>query len=237
MHKPYVVERTMEPVTQITSTAIDVTNIDCESANNFGIITRICGLRWTDLGQPDLLGVAQSYYYFSIQFRENLQIARRLYPFDAKLQELERGECNTANLSPWPGVAAADEKMNHDEFMRRLLNLSPARESRSSHVDELGHRYLATIREISPAIRAMSIASYEGGGLERIFRAFLNAPDWGNPALEAFQHFLIEHVRFDSDPEQGHGALCQHLAPDERVIPLWTEFERLLVNSVPKLAI
>jgi hypothetical protein len=238
MHEPHVVERTIEPVTQGTSTAIAVTNIDCpiEAANSFEVITRICGLRWTDLNQTDLLGVAQSYYFFSVQFRENLHIARGLYPFDANLKELERGECNTANLSPWPGVAAANEKMNHDEFMRRLLNLSPARESRSSYVDELGHCYLAAIRKITPAIRAMSIGSYEGGGLEKTFRAFLSAPDWANPALAAFQHFLIEHVRFDSDPEHGHGALSQHLAPDERVIPLWTEYERLLIKSVPKLA-
>ncbi|HUZ34077.1 MAG TPA: hypothetical protein VMV19_18515 [Xanthobacteraceae bacterium] len=238
MHQPRVVEPTIDPAIQVTSTAIAATNIDCpiESANNFEVITRICGLRWTDLGQTDLLRVAQSYYFFSVQFRENLHIACGLYPFDANLKKLEREECNTANLSPWPGVAAANEKMNHDEFMRRLLNLSPARESRSSHVDELGHSYLAAIRKITPAIRAMSVGSYEGGGLEKVFRAFLSAPDWDNPTLEAFQHFLIEHLRFDSDPEHGHGALSRHLAPDERVIPSWTEYERLLIKSAPKLA-
>lgn len=199
------------------------------------VIRRICGLRWGDVTQADLLAVAQSYYFFSVQFRENLEIACQLYPFDANLKELEKGECNTANLSPWPGVAAANEAMNHDEFMRRLLDLGPAREARSFYIDELGHAYLAAIREITPVVRAMSIASYEGGGLEKVFRAFLKAPDWDNPALQAFQHFLIEHVRFDSDPEHGHGALSQHLAPDERVIPLWTEYERLLTRSVPNL--
>jgi hypothetical protein len=54
--------------------------------------------------------------------RENLEIARRLYPNDTKLQQLEREECNTDNLSHWPGVASAAEKMNHDEFMRRFCN-------------------------------------------------------------------------------------------------------------------
>jgi hypothetical protein len=200
------------------------------------VVTRICGLRWTNLSREDLLRVAQSYYYFSVQFRENLHIACKLYPSDANLKELESQECNTANLSPWPGVAAAGEKMNHDEFMRRLLSLRPARASRSLYLDYLGHCYLGAIRRTAPAARAMSIGSYEGGGLERLFRAFLSAPDWDNPALQAFQHFLIKHVGFDSEPEHGHGALSRHLAPDERVIPLWTEYERLLLKSVPKLA-
>jgi hypothetical protein len=159
-----------------------------------------------------------------------------LYPSDADLKELESEECNTSNLSPWPGVAAANEKMNHDEFMRRLLNLQPTRDPQSLHLDFLGHSYLAAVRKIAPAIRAMSIGSYEGGGLERIFRAFLSAPDWDHPALQAFQHFLIKHLEFDGDPEHGHGTLSRHLAPDERVVPLWTEYERLLIKSVPKLA-
>ena len=200
------------------------------------MITRICSLKWSELNRPDLLRVAQSYYYFSVQFRENLHIACGLYPADANLQELESEECNTANLSPWPGVASPDEKMNHDEFMRRLLCLDPARESRSLYLDYLGHAYLRAIRKIAPVTRAMSIASYEGGGLERMFRAFLSVPDWDNAPLQAFQHFLVKHLEFDGDMEHGHGTLCRHLAPDERVITLWTEYERLLVKAVPKLA-
>lgn len=229
---------TIESAIEIDSTPnIAANNIVCpiEASAGLDVIARICGLRWADLGQADLRRVAQSYYYFSVQFRENLELACQLHPLDTNLKELERGECNTANLSPWPGVAAANEKMNHDEFMRRLLDLSSARETRSSYIDDLGNAYLAVIRTIAPAIRAMSIASYEGGGLERIFRAFLRAPDWDDPSLKAFQHFLVEHVRFDSDPEHGHGALSQHLAPDERVVPLWTEYERLLTRSVPNL--
>lgn len=207
-----------------------------DTVNKFDVITRICDLRWTDLDQADLLRLAQGYYYFSVQFRENLQLACELYPSDARLKELEKQECNTANLSPWPGVAAANEKMNHDEFVRRLLNLSPAQETTRSYLEDLGQTYLAAIRKIAPAVRAMSIGSYEGGGLERVFRAFLRAPDWENPALKAFEHFLLEHIRFDSDPDDGHGALSRHLAPDDRVVPLWAEFERLLIKSVPKLA-
>jgi hypothetical protein len=38
--------------------------------------------------------------------------------------KLDHGERDTDNLSPWPGVAKAGEKMNRDEFMRRTLELA-----------------------------------------------------------------------------------------------------------------
>ena len=81
----------------------------------------------------------------------------------------------------------------------------------------------------------MALASCEDGGLERVFRAMLTALHWNDPVLQAFKHFLSEHIRFDSDPEQGHGALCRHLTPDERVMPLWAEFKEMLIETVPQL--
>jgi hypothetical protein len=61
--------------------------------------------------------VASAYYFFSIQVREDLEVARQLYPNDDRLLQLEEGECSTDNLSPWPDVAGEGEKLNHDEFM------------------------------------------------------------------------------------------------------------------------
>ena len=81
-------------------------------------------LNWSSLDRDGISAVAWAYYYFSIQFRENLEVAYRLYPGDM-LKALVEGECDTDNLSPWPGVVEAGEKVNHDEFMRRLLTLSP----------------------------------------------------------------------------------------------------------------
>jgi hypothetical protein len=57
-------------------------------------------------------------------FRECLEIARKMYPDDERLLQLDHDERDTDNLSPWPGVAKAGEKMNHDEFMRRTLELA-----------------------------------------------------------------------------------------------------------------
>jgi hypothetical protein len=200
------------------------------------IIEQICNLKWNGLSKDELTDVAWAYYHFSVQFRESLLTARELFPDDPKLIKLEQEECNTSNLSPWPSVAETGEKMNHDEFMRRLLRLSPIDAYRQRRLEAAGESYLAITREMEPMARALCIASYEAGGLERVFHAFLTAPYWDDVLLQAFSHFLTEHIRFDSDPEQGHGALSRHLSPDDRILPLWQAFKDLLVESVPKLA-
>jgi hypothetical protein len=200
------------------------------------LIQDICDLNWTSLPPEDLTSVAWAYYYFSIQFRECLEIARGLYPDDERLLELDHGERDTSNLSPWPGVAAPGEKMNHDEFMRRTLELTQIPENRKRELTAIGQGYLARTRAMDSNVRALALASYEDGGLEAVFGAFLTAPTWDGPLLQAFRHFLAEHIRFDSDPDGGHGALCRHLVPDERVGPLWAEFKRILVEAAPRLA-
>ena len=199
------------------------------------VINDICNMNWINLTQEDLINVAWVYYYFSVQFRENLEVARNLYPDDDRLRRLDQGERDTDNLSPWPGVAVIGERMNHDEFMRRTLTLTTISESRRRDLAALGQDYLTKIRAMEDDSRASAIASYEDGGLERVFRAILKAPHWSNPLLQAFRHFLAEHIRFDSDPEQGHGPLCRHLTPDDRVHALWAEFRQMLVRAAPRL--
>jgi hypothetical protein len=201
------------------------------------VIDDICDLNWISLTQEDLISVAWVYYYFSVQFREGLEVARNLYPDDDRLRQLDQGERDTDNLSPWPGVAAIGERMNHDEFMRRTLELTRISESRRRKLAAIGQAYLTKIRAMDDDSRASAIASYEDGGLEKVFRAILEASHWNQPLLKAFQHFLIEHIRFDSDPEQGHGALCRHLTPDDRVHALWAEFMEMLIQAAPRLRV
>jgi hypothetical protein len=200
-----------------------------------GVIHNICSLDWAGLGQDDMTKAAWAYYYFSIQFRENLEIAHRMHPDDPKLNELLAGECHTDNLSPWPGVMAEGEKANHDEFMRRSLQLTSVDPATKARVEAIGVEYLAKMRAQSDLARAMSIASFEDGGLERVFTAMLSCQCWDTPLLAAFRHFLIKHIEFDGDPAGGHGALARHLVPDERIRPLWDGFYQLFVNSVPRL--
>jgi hypothetical protein len=222
-----------------------MSNLEVATSYTHGVLDRpaykeliqdICELNWSRLPQEDLISVAWAYYYFSIQFRECLEIARNLYPEDERLLELDSGERDTSNLSPWPGVAAPGEKMNHDEFMRRTLELTPVPESRKRELTALGQGYLARTRAMDTHVRALALASYEDGGLEAVFGAFLKAPAWDGPLLQAFKHFLEKHIEFDSDPDAGHGALCRHLVPDERVAPLWAEFKKVLVEAAPRLS-
>ena len=125
--------------------------------------------------------------------------------------------------------------MNHDEFMRRTLKLAKIPEIGRIVLSDIGNKYLKTVRAIDPKIQALALATYEDGGLERVFRAILTAPNWNGPLQQAFKHFLAEHIRFDSDPDQGHGALCRHLTPDDRVLSLWAEFKHMLVEAAPNL--
>jgi hypothetical protein len=199
------------------------------------VIDEICDLQWSVLGREQLSAVAWAYYYFSIQFRENLECTFDTYPDDANLQCLMREECATDNLSPWPGVAALDEKMNHDEFMRRVLRLSPIHPDVEANIKAAGQLYLSKTGQVDNNIKAMGIASYEAGGLESVFKSMLKAPQWDTPLLEGFKHFLVMHIGFDSDPDEGHGALVQHLVPDDRIRCLWVAFRDLLVAAVPEL--
>ncbi len=199
------------------------------------VIDDICELNWTALSEEDLIRVAWAYYHFSVQFRECLEIARELYPDDERLLQLDHGERNTDNLSPWPGVATVGEKMNHDEFMRRTLELARIPEIGRMALATIGNDYLKKVRAIDRKTKALALATYEDGGLERVFRAILTAPHWTGPLQQAFKHFLAEHIRFDSDPDQGHGALCRHLTPDDRVLPLWTLFKHMLIEAAPRL--
>ncbi len=198
------------------------------------VIDQICGLRWEKLHADEVMQVAKAYYYFSVQFRENLQIACRLYPADEKLQELSAGECDTDNLSPFPGIAAAGERLDHDEFMRRLLVLQKI--DQEERLTIVGQAYLDEVRRVDEPARATSIASYEDQGLSRVFEAMLRAPDWRGAGAGAFKFFLEEHIRFDSDDDNGHGALSRHLQPDDKILPLWLGFRDLMVVSVPGLA-
>jgi hypothetical protein len=199
------------------------------------VVANICHLNWTSLTQGDLINVAWAYYYFSVQFRENLEIARKLYPDDDRLFQLDKGERDTDNLSSWPDVAENSERMNHDEFMRRTLQLTAISEGQRRRLMQIGQSYLTKVRAINDHSKTLALASYEHGGLERVFRAILTAPHWNCALLQAFEHFLTEHIKFDSDPEHGHGSLCRHLMPDERVLPLWKEFRQMLVEAAPRL--
>ncbi len=196
-------------------------------------IDTIRDLHWAQLSHEELTASCCAYYFFSVQFVQCVDIACDLYPTDANLMALRDGECNTDNLSPYPGIAEVGERMNHDEFMRRVCVMAAMDKSEQDRVQKLGLSYLTEVNRHEALTRAMSLSSYEDGGLETVFHAILKAPNWDSPALGAFRHFLVEHIRLDSGE---HGGLCRHLVADDRIAPLWTAFRNLLVGAVPRLA-
>ena len=154
-----------------SQTATALSDVELPKASYEQVIDEICNLNWANLSDEDVIRVAWAYYHFSVQFRECLEIAREMYPEDERLLQLDHGERNTDNLSPWPGVAAVGEKMNHDEFMRRTLELAKIPEIGRIVLSDIGNKYLKTVRAIDSNIRALALATYEDGGLERVFRA------------------------------------------------------------------
>lgn len=196
------------------------------------IIEEIRAMNWPLLNRRELMSVCRAYYYFSRQFVEAVHIACALYPDDEQLSALRDGECDTDNLSPYSGIAQHGEKMDHDEFMRRVIVIANLDEHDRNRVDALGRNYADKIAPFDDLTRAMSLSSYEDGGLEVVFRGMLTAPDWDEPSLGGFRHFLSEHIRLDSGE---HGALCRHLVADDQVLPLWVAFRDLLVAAAPTL--
>jgi hypothetical protein len=222
--------------TMATLRSLDGAEFPEDSSNAFAfpaVIDEICRMRWELLSAGEVMQVAKAYYYFSIQFRENLEIACRVRPGDTLLQKLSEGECDTDNLSPFPGVCSEGEKLNHDEFMRRLLAFQPIECDHTLTL--LGEAYLDRTRALADLPRAASIASYEDGGLGRVFGAMLRAPHWHGAGPVAFRYFLEEHIRFDTDDGEGHGALSRHLPVDDAILPLWTSFRDLLLAAAPRL--
>jgi len=208
--------------------------MNVQIANRYKIVIDEIGqLAWGAISRDELMAACRAYYYFSRQFVECVHIACKLHPSDQQLIELRSGECDTDNLSPYPGVAEKGEKMNHDEFMRRTIDMASLDPVVKERVDGLGREYLETVSQANGVTRTMSLSTYEDGGLEVVFEAMLRAPDWDEPSLKAFKHFLVEHIKLDSGE---HGGLCRHLVADDRVLPLWEAFRDLLVGAAPRLA-
>jgi len=227
-------ERTQTDVQRELSTSVFLTSqIGARSYQT--VIDDICDLNWAGLTRDEVINTAWTYYYFSVQFCQNVGIARALFPDDERLEELDAGERNTDNLSPCPGVVAVGERVDHDEFMRRTLALEPIDPARELRLRAIGEAYLEKVRATGDLTRALSLATYEDGGLERTFRAILQARHWDGPLLHAFRHFLEGHIMLDSDPDHGHGSLCRHIGPSKEVDDLWLAFKESLVAGAPGL--
>lgn len=104
------------------------------------VVDEIEALNWRSLSRDELMAACAAYYYFSVQFVQAVHIACELYPSDHSLIELRGGECDTDNLSPYPGIAQPGERMNYDEFMRRTVAMSSLGSGERRRIRRLGPR-------------------------------------------------------------------------------------------------
>ena len=193
-------------------------------------------MNWRRLSIGELIDVAWAYYFFSIQFRENLLIARELLPDDAQLEQLgsrrkgygqfislsrgcrRRGASGSRRVHAESVVADADRRASAAIASRRSARLISAKSAP------------LTVGQGPRASRAMRT-----GVLRKCSGACCRPRIGRIPCSQGFKHFLEKHIEFDSDVENGHGGLCRHLPPNEGVRELWTAFKESLIQVAPAL--
>lgn len=73
-------------------------------------------------------------------------------------------------------------------------------------------------------------------GREKTLRDILNARHSETALLKAFNHFLTQYIKFDSDPGRGHGALSWRLTSVDRIVPLWAAFNQVSIEAAAGFA-
>ena len=117
-----------------------MTNRKSSQAAYRAVISDMCNLKWRPLARDGLIDVAWAYYYFSTHFRECMEAALERYPEDEKLVELDHGERDTDNLSPWPGVAEARRETGSRGVHAPDLTLTPIAGGQTRKASGAGQR-------------------------------------------------------------------------------------------------
>ncbi len=80
---------------------------------------------WRSRLEVEMVTVAWAYDYISLPFQERLEMSSGYDTEGQDLLRLGAMDEQISNLSPFPDVALAGEKTNHDAFKRRLLKPCP----------------------------------------------------------------------------------------------------------------
>tara|TARA_B100001989_G_C24540621_1_gene467343 strand:- start:1554 stop:2237 length:684 start_codon:yes stop_codon:yes gene_type:complete len=208
---------------------------DCFQASSG--VERICNLGWEDLSENQVKRALHGFYFFSQKFVDNLRTASNLYPEDDGIKSLMQEELNTDNLSPYNGVADEGEAMDHDVFLRRVIQISGLSEEENEELFTKGKQYLEAMDQMPPEAQLQCLVSCEDGGAIQMYSSVLKAQvlDSEDPALQAFKHFLQKHVEFDNEEgaEAGHGTLVRKFEMEDKHIgPFWNHFADFLETLV-----
>lgn len=207
---------------------------ECFQANS--AINRVCDIGWETLNEQQMTSAVWMFYFRSVQFRENLEAAIRLHPDNQNLRTLTEEELHTNNLSPYNGIAAEGEYLDHDTFLKRIIETHPIPPEKRQYLENLGKEYLDSMTKMPDEIKAMCLVSSEDGGSSKIYTNILTSPQncWKSNGMQAFRHFLQKHVEFDSTEgeDTGHGMLVRKLGIDDRVAPMLDKFADCLEDAI-----
>jgi hypothetical protein len=190
------------------------------------VVEAIKNLHWEKLEAREMQQLMYCSYISAREFAEALRVALELYPEDAQLQEMARGEIETTNL-PYEDYTQAGDHADYLEHFIRKSGIEPNKDVRAH-----GETYLEACRKQDSYVRAMTIFSREEE-LPGIFQRILQAPDWSAEGLPAFRHYLEKHIYLDTS-SGGHHDLTQHFPVDERV-KLFYEARLDMYRGIPEL--
>ncbi|MSR71625.1 MAG: DUF3050 domain-containing protein [Candidatus Taylorbacteria bacterium] len=191
------------------------------------LVENIKRLAWEKLSGQELQTVMILSAYAAREFAESLRIALGLYPTSHVLREMASEELQTSNLRFEDYAREGD----HGDLLWYFIGKYKLTEGNREAV-AVGEKYFETIRQLSPEIRAMSIFSRERE-LPGIFTRILEAKDWSQVGLSAFQYYIEEHIRLDSK-DGGHADMLADFTVTDEVTPFYRA--RLdLYRCLPKL--
>ncbi len=167
------------------------------------IVRLIRELNWKDLSTSELECLMILSAYAAREFAESLRITLALHPESTEFRDMSVGELDTNNIQHEEYSRTAD----HADFLWYFIEKYQVFQHHPEAITA-GESYLNRVRVLPREVRAMSIVSRERE-LPGIFEQVLKATDWSTPALRAFRHYLVEHIRLDS-MEGGHADLLSN---------------------------
>jgi len=172
-------------------------------------ISQIANFNWSKMSIYDILYLSLTTAY---EFAESLRIAQKFYPENKDIAAVASGELLTDNLY-YENYRRPGDHADYLAYFFVRKNLG-RRVSLKAQVS--ADIYLIKCESFTDGQRAMSIISREQE-LHKIFEKIVSSHNWKSNSLDFYEHYLLEHIRFDSQ-EGGHGDLLSKLPLNEKYL-------------------
>lgn len=176
--------------------------------NHKQIVKEIARLNWAAANPDDIILLSLC---TAREFSESLKLAKKVYPDDARLDEMMSGELQTDNMALDDYRKSGD----HWEFLEHFVRKHDLKPS-SPTIATAMQDYLAAVSNLSDKERAMTVFSREEE-LAAIFEEILKAHDWEAVGRGFYKYYLAQHILFDSG-DNGHAWLTKHFPIHEATL-------------------